>query len=205
MSETRTIECSHCHRQLEYPLEKEGTVNTCPHCHQAIWYSNLPEKSSAKSLLAATGTEAGKPARRSTWWLVFPVLAVLIWDNSRLRQDIHNLAQDLQSIQQQEEPETSSAGQRTGNPALARAEFNQQQLSAIVSEINAIETVVETKLSQLSSQSDGESRRIDALASSVASLGNDLNTLEFQIESIQTALTEIINSYSQLEASLATP
>lgn len=205
MSETRTIECSHCGHPLEYTLEKEGTVDTCPHCQEAIWYSKLPQQTSTVGQPTTTGNDTTQRTRRSTWWLIFPVLAVLIWDNSRLRHDIRSLAQDLQSFRQQEVSDPIPSNQRTITPALATAELNQQQLSAIVSEINAIEKVVETKLTQLNSQSAGESRRIDALASSVSSLGNDLNTLEFQIESIQTALTEIINSYSQLEASLPTP
>ena len=125
----------------------------------------------------------------------------ILFDNYRLRSELRTLGNEFRALHHSLEPQ--SPPPTAEQAALAKAELNQAQLNAIVSEVNAIETVIEARLNQFANRSAARTDRIDSLNRSLESVVEDLEGLEFSISEIHDALDVLMENYSRLEADLS--
>ena len=119
-------------------------------------------------------------------------------DNYKLRQELRRLSDEVRSNnRQQTEQATISLPLTT---SLNKADINQAQLATIVSELNAIEAVIETKLAQFSSRSSADAERIAQFASTLESMVEEIEQLDLGMTEIQNALNALMDNYEQLES-----
>lgn len=127
--------------------------------------------------------------------------AIVFWDNHRLRSELRELGDTVRIRPLAEQSDLPTLAPNVRN-ALTQANLNQTQLDALVAEINAIEKVIETRMHQLQTRSEQDARRLTSMANNVASFTEELADLELSITEIQTALSDIIDNYDQLQADL---
>ena len=207
MSEIRKFDCPKCHTSIDYPVSKEGKAGNCPHCDERVWFSKLahPDQrhpSSPPLDQEATTVPKRPQARTGTLFAIsIAIVATLfVIDGLRLRGALQNIRRDLDSLRPTQSEQAESNTSQTA--ALAQAEINHAQLAAIVTELNAIETVIQKKLSQFSQRSTTDAEKIEGFETSLRSMATEIGELEFSITEIQSTLESLIESYNQLELDL---
>ena len=205
MNARRTIDCPHCKGQIDYAPKSEGKAGDCPHCSERIWYSKLahptesqPSESPA-ALSNVENTPASKPASSLIAWGIVALLGIFFTvDNYKLRNELRILSNEVRSIRNQQPEQTSSSSPLPA--ALNRADLNQAQLATIVTELNAIEAVIETKLAQFSTRSSTDAARIEQFASTLESVVDEIEQLDLGMSEVQNALNALMDNYEQLES-----
>ena len=205
MNARRTIDCPRCKRPVDYVPEAEGKAGDCPHCDERIWYSKLAHPLESQSLADPPNmpTESSSPSSKPrsstvTWSIVGLMVIFFTVDNYKLRQELRRLSDEVRSNnRQQTEQATISLPLTT---SLNKADINQAQLATIVSELNAIEAVIETKLAQFSSRSSADAERIAQFASTLESMVEEIEQLDLGMTEIQNALNALMDNYEQLES-----
>lgn len=208
MSETRTINCPRCNEPIDYSSKEEGKVSTCPNCQEKIWYSKLVhpthgDKAATEQSVHTSGItpEASSGPRSTVIWVLVALFGLFIaFDNYRLRSELRSLGQEIRSLHT--EPRGNEQASSNQSAALARAELNQVQLEAIVSEVNAIEAVIESKLNQFTKRSTEDATKIEAFANSLETVMDEFEQLELSITEIQDAMNSIMDNYDRLETEL---
>lgn len=207
MSEIRKFDCPNCHTSIDYPVSKEGKAGNCPHCDERVWFSKLahPDQGhpSSRTLELESPNAPNRPrAKTGTLFAISVVLvaALFVIEGFRLRGELQDLRRDLNSLHPiQSDQDASNTSQ---SAAIAQAEMNHAQLAAIVTELNAIETVIQKKLSQFSQRSTSDAEKLDRFEASLSSMATDIEEFEFSITEIQGTLESLIESYNQLELDL---
>ncbi len=208
MTDTQTFDCPKCHAPIDYPSTLEGRTGVCPSCNEQVWYSKLAHPDGENP----TGTKHSSPfqfqgtdTKKSLWQQCVVALVVLLFaiEGFRLRGELQQIRHKLES----DVPSQSSAQHRSqphSASALAHAQMNQAHLEAVVTEINAIEAVIEKKLNQLTQRSNSDSERLARFASTLDSTASEIEELQFSITEIQATLESLIESHNQLEIELNT-
>ena len=209
MKSERTINCPRCQGSIDYPVAQEGKIHRCPHCGDSVWLSSLPQTASSTTPATPEHSEQAPPfahhySAKITWLLVLLVGAVVFWDNHRLRSELRELGQTVRSANDsgQTDQPTLAPNVRT---ALTQANLNQTQLDALVSEINAIEKVIETRMNHFQTRSDRDANHLESLARNVEAITEELAGLDLNITEMQTAVTELIDNYARLPAEFSAP
>ena len=208
MSEKRTIDCHRCNDPVAYSSNEEGKVGECPNCQEKIWYSKLvhsthDEKGSGPATqndqtLRKENISGGHPV---IWSIIALLGCYIVFDNYRLRSEVRNVGQEIRALRQGQPRNEQATGLQP--TAMAKAELNQAQLDAIVSEVNAIETVIESKLSQFTNRSTKDANKIEAFADSLETVMEEFERLELSISEIQNAMNAMMDNYSRLEDELS--
>ena len=208
MSDIRTIDCPRCNEPVAYSFNQEGKVGECPKCQEKIWYSKLvhpnhEEKGSGTlSQSDQTAQKETSSAKHPVIWSIIALLGCyIVFDNYRLRSEVRNLGQEIRTLHREQPRNEPATGLQP--TTLAKAELNQAQREAIVSEVNAIETVIESKLSQFASRSADDANKIEAFADSLETVMEEFERLELSITEIQDAMNAMMDNYSRLEDELS--
>lgn len=207
MNADRTITCPACKKPVSYATRQEGTVGTCPHCRETVWYSTLvqnkqPHSEESHGNRPAVIAGSNSLNRTNAVLLVAVlVLGITIWtDNKRLANEVRTLSEEVRSLRQ-EDTEAPRLGQTIPRTQV-NAQRNAAELEAIVSEINAIERVLEAKLAQLGSRYEQQENERRSVSTSVATLVEDIEELELGMSDIQETLNALIESYEALQEGL---
>jgi hypothetical protein len=208
MSEKRTIDCPRCNEPVAYSSNEEGKVGECPYCQEKIWYSKLvhpahEEKGSepAPQSDPAPGNKTTSSGNPVIWCIIAFLGCYIVFDNYRLRSEARVLGQEIRALHKEQPGNHQATGLQP--TALAKAELNQAQLDAIVSEVNAIETVIESKLSQFTNRSTEDANKIETFADNLETVMEEFERLELSISEIQDAMNAMMDNYSRLEDELS--
>ena len=208
MSEKRTIDCPRCNEPVAYSSNEEGKVGECPNCQEKIWYSKLVHSTHEEKGSGPATQHDETPRNKITsgghpviWSIIALLGCYIVFDNYRLRSEVRHLGQEIRALHQDKPWNKQATGLQP--TAMAKAELNQVQLDAIVSEVNAIETVIESKLSQFTNRSAKDANRIETFANSLETVMEEFERLELSISEIQDAMNAMMDNYSRLEDELS--